>query len=93
MKTVDNLQYGGNIGMDSYLNLAVMRRDGELPVLAASPLAISVINHEAVDFEYEATEPYELPLERNEGVRPGNCCRNAETVDEICLECHLALFA
>ena len=93
MTTVDNLQYGGNIGMDSYLNLAVMRRDGEVPVLAVSPLASSVINREAFDFEYEATVPYELPLERNEGVRPGICCRNAETVDEICLECHLAVFA
>ena len=62
-------------------------------LVAINPLVIPARDSEAVDFEYEATVPYEFPLERNEGVRPGICCRNAETVDEICLECHLAVFA
>ena len=44
-------------------------------------------------YEYEVTEPYELPLERNAGIRPGSCCRGVESVDDLCLECHLAVFA
>ena len=45
---------------------------------------------EASDYEHEVTEGYELHLEVNERVRPGSCCRGTE---DICLDCHLLLFA
>ena len=58
-----------------------------------NPLAIPALDPSVVEYEYEVTQPYKLPLERNEGVRPGRCCRGAETVEDLCLECHLAVFA
>ena len=58
-----------------------------------NPLVIPTADPEVVEYEYEATEPYELPLERNEGVRPDSCCGGVESVEDLCLECHLAVFA
>ena len=91
MTTAQNLKHRVENGAVDYLSLAVLRREGELPVVEASPLVVTA--RPATEYEYEVTDPYELPLERNEGVRPGSCCRGAETVEDLCLECHLAVFA
>ena len=93
MTTAYNLKHRVENGAVDYLSLAVLRRDGEVPILAASPLAVTTREQaNEYEYEYEVTEPYELPLERNEGIRPGKCCRGAETADDLCLECHLAVF-
>ena len=44
-------------------------------------------------YELKVTEGYDLVLPVNEGTRLGICCSGVEDVDEICLECHLAIFA
>ena len=44
-------------------------------------------------YEQDVIEGYDLVVSVNEGVRLGNCCRGAEDIEEICLECHLAVFA
>ena len=44
-------------------------------------------------YELDVTEGYDLAVSVNEGVRLGNCCRDVEDIEEICLECHLAVFA
>ena len=91
MTTAHNLRHRVENGAVDYLSLAVLRREGEAPVVEASPLMVTA--RPANDDEYEVTEPYELPLERNAGIRPGSCCRGVESVDDLCLECHLAVFA
>ena len=91
MTTAYNLKHRVENGAVDYLSLAVLRRDGEVPVMEASPLVVTA-REQANEYEYEVTEPYELPLERNEGIRPGRCCRDVESADDLCLECHLAVF-
>ena len=44
-------------------------------------------------YELDVTDGYDLALATNEGVTLGNCCRGVEDIEDICLECHLAVFA
>ena len=44
-------------------------------------------------YELDATEGYDLVVTVNEGSSRGRCCSGVEDLEEICLECHLAVFA
>ena len=44
-------------------------------------------------YELDVIESYDLVVSVNESATLGICCRGAEDIEEICLECHLAVFA
>ena len=44
-------------------------------------------------YELDATEGYDLVVTTIEGAVLGSCCSGAEDIEDICLECHLAVFA
>ena len=43
-------------------------------------------------YELDATEGYDLVVTVNEGSALGNCCGGVEDIEDVCLECHLAVF-
>ena len=44
-------------------------------------------------YELDATEGYDLVVTVNEGSALSNCCSGVEDIEDVCLECHLAVFA